>query len=281
MFRVLSIAVMLFGFCSLCATVRAEPSYFKNLQMSDSEILSALDQASWVPDGSANERHVYVVAAPWCSACKTLYADSRQLVESVQLRWIMTGGVNDKNSSLINGILSKNRSIMLLGKLFTTGKVPVSDGSNQEIVNAWNELVKETLRNNLKLRAGKSTGFPTLVFYDGQKCHVVSGLPKNLPGLMTKVGKRPIARDIVPLAAQECEEPFVEYEREGNEFVATVRVQNAIIYAGPSEKSLKVASAPKDYPLIPGRVIGREGEPQWMQIEVYTGLGGWTKLSNF
>ncbi len=272
---------MLFIACCLYTSAHANPSYYRDLQMSDSELMNALDQTSWVPDGNANERHVYVIAAPWCSACKTLYARSRQFTKGVQFRWIMTGGVKDSNSRLINSILSKNRSSALLDDVYTTGKISSGAGYNPTIINNWNELTKETLKKNLSSRAGESTGYPTLVFYDGQKCRVVSGQPKDLSGLVAKVGKRPTARDIVPLAAKECENPFIAYEREGNEPTVTVRVQNAIIYAGPSEQSLKVASVPQGFPLIPGMIIGRQGEPQWMQIEVYTGLSGWTKLSNF
>ncbi len=54
----------------------------------ENDPLQLLDNAPWIPDGTPSTKQLYVIGAPWCPGCHTLFQSSRKWTREVQLRWI-------------------------------------------------------------------------------------------------------------------------------------------------------------------------------------------------
>jgi len=126
------------------------------------DLFQTLNDLSWVADGSAGSRFVYVIYAPWCPYCKKLYAETRGLASSVQIRWIAAGSTNER-ARLNNIKIASSRDPAKLRELFASGDIAGETAAVPYAID-MNETVLQALRPTLDQLIKRSYGYPTLVF---------------------------------------------------------------------------------------------------------------------
>lgn len=141
-------------------------------------LLAVLDDAAWIADGEASDRHVYVVASTDCGYCARLFEDSRRHRDGVQLRWLLLGSRAGGAGALLAA-----DDAALLGQAYAGTPAPAGEPAGQALldVNAWLPTLLE-----LDL-----TVTPTFLFQGRGGLRVVPGLGDGLAGLLPQVQARP------------------------------------------------------------------------------------------
>lgn len=140
-------------------------------------LLALLDDAAWIADGAASDRHIYIVASTDCGWCARLYADSRGERHGVQLRWLLLGTLAGGAGALLAA-----DDAALLGRVYAGEPAPAAGGDGRILldVNTW-------LPGLLGLDL---TVTPTFVFQGRTGLRVVPGLGDGLAGLLPQVQAR-------------------------------------------------------------------------------------------
>ncbi len=212
-------------------------------------LLALLDDAAWIADGTASDRHIYVVASTDCGYCARLYEDSRSGRDGVQLRWLLLG-----TRAGGAGALLAADDAALLGEVFAGQPAPAGDPAGDALldVNAW-------LPGLLGLDL---TVTPTFVFQGRTGLRVVSGLGDGLAGLLPQVQARAGAAAPVPRsrAVVAAGLPAVEPARTAR--LVNFRDSGLPLYTLPDRGALAAGElAPRQSYTVTGR-IGDD----WLQV---------------
>lgn len=204
------------------------------------QIASYLDNAAWVPDGPANQKHIYIVGAPWCPFCQALYRKSRSLVGKLQFRWIMAGS-HDAASAAQNEELATMRDPSFLNHIYLQGASAQSRPPTAKLVADWNDGVAreiEATAASLGAAGGQrtSSGFPTICrksASNGQwNCH--AGL-LDVTTILSDVAPRPEAKDVIPAAT--LIQSKIKSERTISSTAMYARYAGVVVYAAPDKSS--------------------------------------------
>lgn len=215
-------------------------------------LLAVLDDAAWIADGDASERHIYVVASTDCGYCARLYVDSRggrDGRDGVQLRWLLLG-----TRAGGAGALLAADDVAMLGQAFAGEAVPaaVPEGDALLDVNAW-------LPGLLDLDL---TVTPTFVFQGRTGLRVVPGLGDGLAGLLPQVQARAGTAAPVPRSRAVVAAGLPEVEPAGNALLVNFRDAGLPLYTLPDRRALAAGElAPRQSYTVTGLV----GEA-WLQV---------------
>lgn len=163
-------------------------------------VLADLDNAAWVPDGRANDKQAYVIAAPWCPYCKALYDQVRPYTGQVQFRWIMAFAREPQHVRQ-NAIISYQRDPAALGHVYRSALAEQNLPPDAKWIAEWNEGVENAIRPTVISLLGRSA--TPKVFWMSKSTGgliVINGAPKDLSSFLADVAPRPEATDIVPKA---------------------------------------------------------------------------------
>lgn len=142
------------------------------------DLLDALYDLAWIPDGSSWQKHAYVITAPWCAACKQAYRESRALVSDVQLRWIPAGS-DDQKWLNYNAALARSRDPRMLDELYLTGTIADVGAPGFRSADL-NEGVLFARRAELERLLGRSYAYPTFVCRWGSEILARAGYSDEL-----------------------------------------------------------------------------------------------------
>lgn len=262
-------------------TTFAPPALAEDVVLSDQQMLSYLDNAAWVPDGPASERHVYVGSAPWCPNCKALHKRLRSYSGSgVQFRWIQ-GFSRDRTSERQNMAAAVRRDPNDLAALYGSGKMPGADGEDARWLANWNDGLINALRHTMKGRLGRYAT-PVVIWPTSGGLTAALGADVDVDGILQRVAARPDAKDIVPAATK---------------FPGTVTGEKSIaptaLYASKRDVPLFAvpdASAPMVWRLAvrhgakATRVATTRDRRRWAYFHLWTSgsftSGGWANLDD-
>lgn len=243
-------------------------------QISPQDALIDLNNMSWIPDGPENSKYVYIIAAPWCPICKMLYEQTRGLNTKVQFRWIMSGG-RDSNSKLINEVLSFTRDPELLKKYYTTGVIAGNKNDVSWIIAESNMVSVGSIKPGLRY-----SGFPAIIFFNGQNLTVFNGVPAQLSTALDNVAEVPSGAGSFFISMQEIISGAAVTQAKEKAYIPNG--DQTLIYAFPSELSLRLVVLSKDFGVNSSKIITLKDNSSWIYIKLFSnGLGGWARLGDF
>lgn len=163
---------------------RAEPVS----QMSDSELLGALQNVFWTSAQAPNDKIFYVIAAPWCGVCKNFYGQLRGM-DGFQARFMLTAPHTDEERKLIAYAILANGQ-KGLDALYSSRKAPEALGTEaaRDFALDVNAAAETALMGSLKARlANGHYGYPVLLFKSRGKLNVIAGAPRDPSQLIALV----------------------------------------------------------------------------------------------
>jgi hypothetical protein len=153
-------------------------------QLSDAELLVALQNVFWTSAQAPHDKSFYVVATPWCGVCKYLYGKFRDKT-GFQARFILTAPHTDEDRKLIAyTILSQSGKG--LDAMYASRRAPEVLGTEtaRDFVVGVNTAAEIALKDALTTRLVRGTyGFPILVFNVGGRVLTLAGAPDADPFL--------------------------------------------------------------------------------------------------
>lgn len=253
-------------------------NFIDHSSMTGDSALAALDNLSWVPDGPANEKHIYIISAPWCPACKGLYQKTRSMNEKVQFRWIMAGP-DDKESVVKNKALAFSRDPAILKTVYEGGHVAEPKASAASIIDTGDVVALESLKKCFDKKAGIKTGFPKLIYATNGNWVVLSGIPSDMESILSGVAARPGSKNPSPDIAGLASGVKSVADVNGKNYYAK---KNAFVYAYPSRNALRVVSLDAGTGLVGVKSLQMEKWSSWVYFQLYNnGMGGWADMSDF
>ncbi len=209
-------------------------------------LLQALDDAVWIGDGPASDRHVYVLFATDCRWSRALFEQTRDRAGDLQLRWLVMAGAGAEQ-------VAGQATLDVLADAFAgriVAKVPAT-AQHALDSNAW-----------LQPLLGAGHRFPVLVYQAHDGVRIESGLRQGLPAAEEVVarpdsgGHRPAIRRLLvaprPTWQPAPAGPYIRFHAEP-----------APVHALPSRDSLQVGQLPHlgTYPAVLG-LIGND----WIEV---------------
>jgi|SRR5579871_3764477 len=159
----------------VASALTATPGFVGAAHAAD-DLVQKVSDLVWVPDGPNGAKHAYVIFAPWCPQCKAFYHASRQLVQSIQLRWV-PAGIRDARSRANNAALTSTRDPRKLYELCATGNI--SGAAEYPTAAAdLNQSILVPLGHELSSFLRGSYAFPTALFRSTNGIEAVVG-PDN------------------------------------------------------------------------------------------------------
>ncbi|MBI4693409.1 MAG: hypothetical protein HY749_05250 [Gammaproteobacteria bacterium] len=163
--------------------------------------LAVLDDALWIPDGPDNARHLYVIGAPWCAYCATVYRETRKVTGRVQLRWLETGAEEDDRSLRFVAEAALGRDPSTLAALYAgkKGAPKALDMPPLVIENArrCQRFAAKRVMNWLRAAGGRGpVAYPQLVYRREDRTVLSVGAPRSLEKLLAAIVPRPAAKTV-------------------------------------------------------------------------------------
>lgn len=232
----------------------------------DSEMLEALDNSIWIPDGKVAEKQVYILAAPWCGVCQKLYQTSAAYRNRVQFRWIETGAA-DATSEEAVAEAAMLRNISVLDRMYGTLENPKwADPALRENALRYNSAVETAVREAVDKLIGRRGGYPTIIWLANDRVHVLAGMPTDLSPVVNSAVARPEAAAIVPRGVKLLNAHYMA-ETVPHEVYRMVR-DGVEMFALPDASSQLVARINKGvgYWAIRRATVDEEG---WIELQYY------------
>lgn len=232
------------------------------------ELLTALDNSLWIPDGAPSDKQVYIIAGPCCGYSQALYRQTRNL-QGIQLRWVEMAPTPNCAGFLGGVALSKTSKALV--DMYETGRmersVPLPLTESAVRLNSGVESAIYYLVAALDSTHGEHFDYPILVWLskDGVRAQM---RPDNVDAIFASIASRPEAVNTISIAPTFLNMSFQEKLIP----VKMYRAKNdgVPLYSFPDTKSQLVYTLPKDGGYFGGRSVKANGE-SW--IEVTPGLG--------
>ncbi|MDE1150298.1 MAG: thioredoxin fold domain-containing protein [Azospirillaceae bacterium] len=161
-------------------------------------LLALLDDTAWVPIGPDNEKHIYVLGAPWCPHCKNLYFEAKKIEKAVQFRWV-PGFTNSTWAQQVNLLTAGTRDANVLDQIYN--KIRPADlipqGANWAL--KWNEDVVDLV----ELGQPGAGATPVIYIPLGSELRRMTGeeTAANFMKLASSIARRPASMSITPKAS--------------------------------------------------------------------------------
>lgn len=157
------------------APARTEPV----AQMSDGELLVALQNVFWTSAQAPHDKSFYVIASPWCGVCKYLYGKLRDKA-GFQARFVLTAPHTDEDRKLISYAIL-DQSGRGLDAMYASRRAPEALGTEtaRDFAVDVNTAAEIALKDALTARLvrGGGYGYPILVFNVGGRVLTLAGAP--------------------------------------------------------------------------------------------------------
>ena len=140
-------------------------------------ILTALDDAVWFADGSAGDKHVYVIYSTACGISKKFFTDTRALLNRPQLRWLT---LDDEGHGA--GMVVTRRTVESLRAAFAGKYDAQTDATTASHAMSINQALRLVLPNAV---------YPTLIYKTTKGLRITYGAPPNLGMFTSAVQSRP------------------------------------------------------------------------------------------
>ena len=225
------------------------------------DLLETLNDLSWVADGNAGARFVYVIYAPWCPYCKQLYIETRGLKSSLQIRWIVAGSTNER-ARRNNIKIASSREPAQLRELFASGDI-ASETAVVPYAIDLNETVLQALRPALDQLIQRSFGYPTLVFHTTRGPRAQAGTPRSPQTYLQDNVAATTAAPREPASLAWLKRPMREIE--------SLRGKSAVVQRATQVRALPFDDVPVVGSIAPGqshratRIVEAEGT-SWVSI---------------
>jgi hypothetical protein len=231
---------------------------------SGAELLSALDNSLWIADGPASDRQMYIIASPCDVFSRSLFMSTREVVNTVQLRWIEMPTDDQECRDALGSIARGDADF--LDSVYVTGKGPAA--APQELaVNAirWNLGVENAASPILKFmrRQGNATLlYPTLIWVSNGRIEA-RVRPAEIDSIFHSVDPRPSATDFAPMSRMLMTATF-DYRPQSKQAMA--KFDRVKLYSMPDERSQVTSTIPKDagYPIA--SEVKFNGE-KWFELQ--------------
>jgi hypothetical protein len=143
-------------------------------------LISSLENALWIPDGTAADKQIYIVYSTACGFCKKFFGDSRALTSKVQFRWVTHCCIGYGGE-----YVAEQHTPAAIGEVYAKrgGSAKNMERAKREIyINVWasNALPKA---NNIF--------YPTFVYRTANGVVVNYGAPADLKKMVASVVNRP------------------------------------------------------------------------------------------
>ena len=197
----------------------------------DAALLQALDDAAWIGDGAPSQRHVYVLFATDCSWSRTLFEQSRQRDDGMQLRWLVMAGPGAE-------WLAGANTLDALADAFAggaAGQAAPASGSRALDSHAW-----------LQPMLGAGLRVPTLVYLADDGVRIQAGLRAGAADLPapTQVADRPDRAQHRPAIHRLLARPLPDWQPAPAGPYIRFHAEPAPVHALPSRDSLQVGELP-------------------------------------
>jgi thiol-disulfide isomerase/thioredoxin len=262
----LVLTALMGGWSAVRAAEQAHPAV-----KTEAELLAALDNGLWIADGKPSEKQIYVLAAPWCGVCRSLYQRAGRYNDRVQFRWIE---IEAKDQSAEDSVAeaATRRDVSVLQRIYETKEAPPrSDPGIRENAVRCNLAVERATEDILKrlarARGEDENGLPTLIWLTKDGVSISVGVPQRLDRLVNSVISRPEAAALRPrsldfLNAQYRGDPLPNRpyfaKRDGVE-----------VFGLPDSRSQLVFTMQKGTGFPAARRVSGGGEI-WIELSIYT-----------
>lgn len=221
-------------------------------------VMSTLENALWISDGTAADKQIYIIHSTTCGYCKKFFSDSRALTSKAQFRWITHCCVGYGGE-----YVAEQHTPAAIGEAYTThsGKVKNMERAKREIdINIW---ASNALPN------AKNIFYPTFVYRTAQGVVVSYGTPPDLNKMVASVASRP-DRANYRSQGQAFLDKTIVMAPPGKlkQYYNNDKSKTVPMYAQPDKASQKVVDVPfnygypvlgianKEWIAVPGLIMG-------------------------
>ncbi len=235
----------------------------------EEELLAALDNSIWIPDGPVSDKQLYIIAGPCCGYSQALYRISRNLTNHVQFRWVEMAPTDKSKCLEYLGESAMPRNTGLLAKMYETlaepAALPTALRDNAIRWNAGVESAIAAILRELDPAHGKAISYPTLVWLakDGVHVSVRPDQPNSVSAILESVVSRPEAAAITPAARILVTASYQIQPIPPKFYLA--KEPEVGIYALPDVKAQLIYTLPKDRGYRGIRRVIWHGE-SWIEI---------------
>jgi hypothetical protein len=244
------------------APAQAEPV----TQMSDAELLVALQNVFWTSAQAPHDKSFYVIASPWCSVCKYLYGKFRDKT-GFQARFMMTAPYNDEDRKMIAyAILSQSEKG--LDAMYASRRTPEALGTEtaRDFAVDVNTAAETALKSALTARLvrGGSYGYPVLAFNVGGHLLTLAGAPDADAFLRLAEARAGSAGEVSGVTPFLANPPIIQ-EASG---AAGARRAGVGVHAAPLAESpkLRVMNPGEGLPIVGHTMVGGR---KWLALQAF------------
>jgi hypothetical protein len=227
----------------IVASLNAEVAIPKNpnkafpVVKTGAQLLSALDNALWIPDGDPTDKQIYVFAETCSETSQAFYRATRQL-KGIQLRWIETTPNDGPRCYGYLGEIATYPDPSVLVKMYDTYADPQPAATAlRDNAFRWNDGVEGAVYdivNSIGQHDKDNFEFPTVVWLSNEGVRAAIR-PTNLDPIIASVVPRPSATNITPLGRSFVNAPFQIQTIPKTMFYA--KHDNTPLYSFPDTKS--------------------------------------------
>jgi hypothetical protein len=169
-------------------------------------LMTAVENALWVPDGTAADRPVYVIYSTQCGFSRQLFERTRAANPGLQLRWIAAAALG------ADQVVSVRDTATMAAAFAGAAGRPADPGFGARGV-AYNYAVMNGANHHLRqFGRGQSFQFPTLIYRTAAGVRIVIGMPDDLSGIAREILAQPERTSLQPAGLDLVREP-VKTER--------------------------------------------------------------------
>jgi hypothetical protein len=234
------------------------------------ELLWALDNSLYIPDGDPNAKQIYVIASPCDYYSRQFYAATRPFTSQVQIRWIEMVMPPEKECRSFLGMLARSDSGLLplaYDTGFQPGPVPPV---LQENALRWSTGVENAVSPILRYMLSRYDGplqYPTLLWVSSRGIEASmrpDDVPSALPKIIASILERPDALSPDPMSRKLMS---AQYEFKPADKRAGAKVNGVRLYSMPDERSQVASTLPKDFG-YPIHAKAKVNGQTWLELQL-------------
>jgi hypothetical protein len=234
------------------------------------ELLWALENSLYIPDGNPNDKQIYVIASPCDYYSRQFYGASRPFTSQVQIRWIEMVMPPEKECRSFLGMLARADSDLLslaYDTDFQPGPVPPA---LQENALRWSTGVENAVSPILRYMLSRYDGpllYPTLLWVSSRGIEASmrpDDAPSALPNIIASILERPDALSPDPMSRKLMS---AQYDFKPADKRAGAKMNGVKLYSMPDERSQIASTLPKDFG-YPIRAKANVNGQTWLELQL-------------
>lgn len=223
-------------------------------------LMSTLENALWIADGSAADKQIYIIHSTTCGFCKKFFGDSRSLTSKAQFRWITHCCIGQGGE-----YVAEQHTPAAIAEAYAKhgGSVKNMERAKREIeINMWAASALPNANNIF---------YPTFVYRTANGVAVSYGAPADLNKMVASVASRPDRANYRSQGQALLDAPIVMAPAgKLKQYYNNDKDKTVPMYAQPDEASQKVVDIQFNY----GYPVLGISNKEWITVPGLTMSGG-------